>query len=167
LEMQSAGVFENGGDDLAVSLKMADDSVYAYGGTLNFMDVTVDAGTDTLKMRASFPNPQKHLVAGQYVTVVLEYEAPEKKIVIPQKALMSSTAAKFVYVVDAAGNVVNKPVTVGPVQGKDIVIMTGLNAGDRVIVEGIQKVRPGMAVIAAKEGAKAAPAQQQNKTPQK
>ena len=146
LSMQKAGVFAEKGDNLAVSLKMADDSLYTYGGEMNFFDVVVHEGTDTLKMRADFPNPQQELIAGQYVTVILEYEAPEQKVVIPQTAIMSSTTAKYVYVVNKEGKVVNKPVVLGPEQGRDVVVLDGLKNGERVIVNGIQKVRPGMAV---------------------
>ena len=104
-------------------------------------------------MRAVFTNPAKQLVAGQFVSVLLEYEAPEEKIVISQAALMSSTTSKYVYVVDSQNKVVNKPVSVGTEQGKNIVVLDGLEAGDRVIVSGLQKVRPGQEVIVDSDSA--------------
>lgn len=147
LSMQKAGMLKSNNDSLAISLIMGDSSVYRYGGQINFTDVVVDDSTDTVKMRAVFPNPAKQLVSGQFVSVLLEYEAPEEKIVISQAALMSSASSKYVYVVDAQNKVVNKPVSVGAEQGKDIVVLDGLEAGDRVIVTGLQKVRPGQEVI--------------------
>lgn len=147
LSMQAAGVFQKDSDNLAVTMQMADGSSYRFGGKIDFFDVTVDEGTDTVKLRASFPNPENQLIAGQYVTVALEYEAPQEKIVIPQAAVMSSTATKYVYVVDKANKVVNRPIMVGPRQGMEIVVLKGLEKGDRVIVDGLQKVRPMQEVV--------------------
>lgn len=80
LSMQKAGMLKSNNDSLAVSLIMGDSSVYRYGGQINFTDVVVDDSTDTVKMRAVFPNPAKQLVSGQFVSVLLEYEAPEEKL---------------------------------------------------------------------------------------
>lgn len=147
LSMQNAGILRQDNDNLAVSLVMADSSVYRYSGQINFTDVVVDDSTDTVKMRAVFPNPTKQLISGQFVSVLLEYDSPVEKILIPQAALMSSVSSKYVYVVDAQNKIVNKPVVVGMEQGKDIVVLDGLEAGERVVVNGLQKVRPGQEVI--------------------
>lgn len=147
LSMQNAGILKTGGDNLAISLIMGDSSVYRYGGQINFTDVVVDDSTDTIKMRAVFPNPSKQLVSGQFVSVLLEYDSPVEKIVIPQAAVMSSVASKYVYVVDAQNKIVNKPVKVSVEQGKDIVVLDGLEVGERVVTNGLQKVRPGQEVI--------------------
>ena len=81
---------------------------------------------------------------------------------------MSSASSKYVYVVDAQNKVVNKPVSVGTEQGKDIVILDGLEAGDRVIVSGLQKVRPGQEVIIdSVPAAKLTPAAASDKTKEK
>lgn len=148
LSMQSAGVFKHNGDNLAVTMQMADDSVYRFGGQINFFDVTVDNGTDTVKLRAAFPNPKQELIAGQYVTIVLEYESPSEKVVIPLSAVMSSAAMKYVYVVDNSNKIVNRPVVLGAQQGTEIVVLDGLTKGDRIVVEGLQKVRAGIEVVA-------------------
>lgn len=146
LTLQEAGIL-NSTDHLSISLKMADGSIYRYGGEINFTDVTVSDNTDTLTLRAGFPNPAQQLISGQFVTVILEYESPVEKIVIPQASLMSSPTGKYVYTVDAQNKVVNRPVTTGTEQGKDIVILDGLEEGEQVIVEGLQKVRPGQEVV--------------------
>ena len=147
LSMQNAGILKSGNDNLAVSMVMGDSSVYRYGGQIDFTDVVVDDSTDTVKMRAVFPNPSKQLVSGQFVSILLEYESPEEKIAVPQAAVMASVASKYVYVVDAQNKIVNKPIQTGVLQGKDIVVLSGLEAGERVVVNGIQKVRPGQEVI--------------------
>lgn len=153
LSMQSAGVFKHNGDNLAVTMQMADDSVYRFGGQINFFDVTVDNGTDTVKLRAAFPNPKQELIAGQYVTIVLEYESPSEKVVIPLSAVMSSAAMKYVYVVDNSNKIVNRPVVLGAQQGTEIVVLDGLTKGDRIVVEGLQKVRAGIEVVAETKSA--------------
>lgn len=174
LSMQSAGVFKHNGDNLAVTMQMADDSVYRFGGQINFFDVTVDNGTDTVKLRAAFPNPKQELIAGQYVTIVLEYESPSEKVVIPLSAVMSSAAMKYVYVVDNSNKIVNRPVVLGAQQGTEIVVLDGLTKGDRIVVEGLQKVRAGIEVVAETKqafapatSAPAASAPVAKKTPEK
>lgn len=169
LSMQSAGVFKHNGDNLAVTMQMADDSVYRFGGQINFLDVTVDNGTDTVKLRAAFPNPKQELIAGQYVTIVLEYESPSEKVVIPLSAVMSSAAMKYVYVVDNSNKIVNRPVVLGAQQGTEIVVLDGLTKGDRIVVEGLQKVRAGIEVVAETKQAfaPATPAPVAKKTPEK
>lgn len=147
LSMQNAGILKQDSGNLAISLVMGDSSVYPYEGQINFTDVIVDDSTDTVKMRAVFPNPAKQLVSGQFVSVLLEYEAPVEKIVIPQAAVLSSVVSKYVYVVDAQNKIVNKPIEVGTEQGKNIIVLDGLEAGERVVVNGLQKVRPGQEVI--------------------
>ena len=77
----------------------------------------------------------------------MEYDAPGEKISVSQAAVMSSPTGKYVYVVDALTKVVNKPIVVGGEQGKDYIVNEGLEAGDRVMIEGLQKVRPGAEVI--------------------
>lgn len=163
LKMQSTGALKADGDDMAISLVMGDSSVYRYSGRLDFTDVVVDNYTDTVKMRAEFPNPAKQLVAGQFVSVLMEYESPVEKIVISQAALMSSAVSKNVYVVNAQNKVVNRLVTVGTEQGKNIVILDGLEAGDRVIVNGLQKVRPGVEVVVDAPAVKTGAAQKADK----
>lgn len=155
LTMQNAGVFGTS-SELSVSLIMADGSAYRYGGKINFTDVTVGETTDTVKLRAEFPNPSKQLVSGQFVSVLLEYDAPVEKILVPQAAVMSSAAGKYVYTVDAQNKVANKPIVIGGEQGKDYIVNEGLEAGDRVMIEGLQKVRPGAEVIIDVPAAKTA-----------
>ena len=155
LIMQNAGVFGTS-SELSVSLIMADGSAYRYGGKINFTDVTVGETTDTVKLRAEFPNPSKQLVSGQFVSVLLEYDAPVEKILVPQAAVISSAAGKYVYTVDAQNKVANKPIVIGGEQGKDYIVNEGLEAGDRVMTEGLQKVRLGAEVIVDVPAAKTA-----------
>ncbi len=142
---------ERGGDPTAVvvHLRLADGSRYGHDGQIDFVDVTVDPGTDTVLVRSLFPNPETLLLAGQYVGVVVESGEPEMALLVPQSALQVDQTGLFVLVLDAEERVQVRRITTGPMVGARMVVKTGLQAGDRVVVEGTQKVRPGQAVTAA------------------
>ena len=141
---------------LAVRAKLADGSVYDEVGRINFVDVQFNAGTDTVQVRATMPNPQGLLVDGQLVTVVVETAKPEAALVIPQQAVQIDQAGRYVLKVDADDKVQVQRITIGQEREGFYVVTNGLAQGERVITEGLQKVRPGMAVDAAP--APAAPA---------
>ena len=144
-------VQERGGDPAAVvvHLRLADDARYEQDGQIDFVDVTVDPGTDTVLVRSLFPNPRNLLLAGQYVGVVVESGEPEMALLVPQSALQIDQTGFFVLVLDDEEQVQVRRVATGPMVGARIVVQTGLGSGDRVVVEGVQKVRPGQAVTAA------------------
>ncbi len=136
-------------EDTVVHLELADGSLYAHGSRIDFLDVTVDPGTDTVLVRASFPNPEGILIPGQYINVTVDAGSPESAVLLPQSAVQIDQVGTFVLVLDEENRVQVRRVTLGPQQGMRAVIPTGLAPGDRVIVEGIQKVRPGQQVTAA------------------
>ena len=142
---------QRGGDsgDTVVHLELADGSRYAHASRIDFLDVTVDPGTDTVLVRASFPNPEGILIPGQYINVTVDAGSPEWAVLLPQSAVQINQAGTFVLVLDEENRVQTRSVTLGPQQGMRAVIPTGLAPGDRVVVEGIQKVRPGQQVTAA------------------
>ncbi len=127
-------------------LKLADNAMYEHDGKLDFINNEVDPATGTIQVRAVFPNPAGLILPGQYVSVVLVSKDPKKHIVVPQSAVQSNQSGPFVLVVDGKGVVENRPVTTGQLVGADIVVSEGLTDGDTIIVEGIQKVRPGAKV---------------------
>ena len=150
---------EAGGNDpksMAVKVQLADGSLYGEVGRLNFVDVQVNQGTDTVPVRATLPNPDGVLVDGQLVTVVVETAKPQASLVIPQQAVQIDQAGRFVLKVDAENKVQVQRITVGIERDGYYVVTNGLTEGERVITEGLQKVRPGMVVDAAE--APAAPA---------
>lgn len=134
--------------NIGVRLRLADGSMYDQKGTINFVDVSVDRATDTVLVRATVPNPNGQLVDGQLVRAVLESGTPEEKIVIPQGALVADQEGVYVFVVED-GKAAVRPVKTGGPSGSDVVIDSGLEGGEQVIVEGIQSVRPGTPVRAA------------------
>ncbi|MDY0873604.1 efflux RND transporter periplasmic adaptor subunit [Dongia rigui] len=143
--MGSTGTGTNG---LLVKISFSDGTVYADTGKINFVDVTTDKTTDTITVRATFPNPAGTLVDGQFVNVVLESAKPEEVVVVPQSALLADQQGTYVFVVEDNKAVV-KRIKPGGEHGPNIVVSEGLTGGEWVIVEGLQFVRPDMPVQAA------------------
>lgn len=142
-------------EETAIFVELADGSRYAKSGTLNFVDVTVNQGTDTVQVRASFPNPDRALVDGQLVSVIAETGKAKSTLLIPQQAVQIDQAGPFVLVIDSASKVEVRRVEIAAAPGESVAVTKGLSAGDKVLTEGIQKVRPGQVVAAteAKPGA--------------
>jgi membrane fusion protein (multidrug efflux system) len=130
-----------------VRVTRADGSQYPLPGQVDFVDVQVDRGTDTLVIRARIPNPEGALVDGEFANVSIEGATPERALVIPQAALLSDQSGAFVFVVEN-GRAVAKRVKLGQRLGAEIAVTEGLTEGAMVIVEGIQRVRPGAPVQA-------------------
>ena len=132
-------------------LILADGSEHPEKGSVVATSQSVDQETGTYIMEASFPNPTGVILPGQFARVRAPYETLENVVVIPRKAVSELQGLFRVYVVDAAGLVSVREIQLGPKTGDDVVVETGLEAGETVIVEGIQKVRPGMTVEAVPE----------------
>jgi membrane fusion protein (multidrug efflux system) len=123
----------------------SDGKPYEHAGTINFVNVTVNQGTDTVLVRATFPNPDGSLIDGQLVRVGLQKSTTEEKIVIPQAAVISDQEGAYVFVADQGKAAVRRIRTGGP-SGTGEIVEQGLSGGEQVIVEGIQSLRPGVAV---------------------
>jgi membrane fusion protein (multidrug efflux system) len=133
---------------VTVRIKLPNGTAYPHPGVANFLDVQVDPTTDTVALRATVPNPEHLLIAGGVVGVSVERGAPKSALTVPQSAVLLDQAGRYVLVVDSAKKVEQRRVTTGAEQGRDIVVTDGLKEGEQVIVEGIQKVRPGQVVTA-------------------
>jgi membrane fusion protein (multidrug efflux system) len=110
--------------------------------------VTVNPGTDTVQVRAQFPNPDRILVDGQLVTVVAEEGVAQSALLIPQRAIQIDQSGAFVLVVDNASMVEVRRVEAEQGPGSQMIVVKGLTAGEKVITDGVQKVRPGQVVQA-------------------
>ena len=150
LELQRAvangklkGAGKNG---VKVTLLTEDGREYPRAGKLLFSDVTVDPSSGAVTLRAEFPNPDHTLLPGMYVRARVEQAINEKAIAVPQQAVTRTADGAAVMVVDANNKVVPRPVETGSAEGNSWVINSGLKEGDRVIVEGLQKVQPGATV---------------------
>ena len=134
-------------DSVKIRLRFADNSVYPEVGKLNFVDVTVDRSTDTVLVRASFPNPSGGLIHGQLVRVAAESATPQEKVLVPQAALIADQEGIYVFVVED-GKAAVKRIKLGSENGTDVIVEQGLSGSEQVIVQGLQGVRPGMPVRA-------------------
>jgi membrane fusion protein, multidrug efflux system len=148
---------ETGADlkSVKVKLLLADGSAYPEVGTLDFVDVKMSQETDTVQVRGVFANPNRHLIDGQLVTVRIELVSGETAIFVPQQALQLDQTGAFVLVVDQEKRVKVRRVTIGEGREGEQQINSGLEEGDRVIIEGMQKVRPDQIVEASVRGAAA------------
>lgn len=133
-------------DTLRFDLLLSDESVHPHQGMFKVLDRTVDPTTGTLKVEATFPNPGGYLRPGQFARVRVAVAERENAILIPQRAIQELQGAKTVLVVDQQNVATVRTIKVGDKADKDIIVLDGLNPGDRVIVEGMQKVRPGSQV---------------------
>jgi membrane fusion protein, multidrug efflux system len=131
---------------LAVKVRMADGRMYDRVGTIDFVDVQVDTGTDTVTVRAVVENPDGVLIDQQLVTVVVESAEPTTALLVPQAATLADQGGRYVLVVGEGNTVEARPITVGTTIDGNYVVTSGLEAGERVITDGIQRVRPGMVV---------------------
>jgi len=128
---------------LHFDLLLSDESQHPYQGTFRVLDRTVDPQTGTLKAQATFPNPGSYLRPGQFARVRVAVAERENAILVPARAIQEMQGAKTVMVVDAENKVSVRTIKVGDKADKDVVVLDGLTGGERVIVEGMQKVRPG------------------------
>lgn len=142
-----------------VRLVLDEGREYPLDGKLLFNDLAVDPATGSVGMRAEFANPERLLLPGQFVTVRLPVARLDSVVTVPQRAVQVSPQGQMVLLVGKDGLVAPRPVKTGGLAGGDWIISEGLQAGEQVIVDGIQKARPGAPVKpVAVAAAPAAPA---------
>lgn len=131
---------------LIAELHLGDGSVFSQTGKVDFTDSLIDPDTGTVATRAVVPNADKVLLPGQFVRVVIKGMTRVHAIEVPDQAIMQGPQGTFVYVVDADGKAKVKPVALDGLDGENRILQEGLQAGDKVIVEGMIKAKPGMPV---------------------
>jgi membrane fusion protein (multidrug efflux system) len=129
-----------------VELVLEDGSVYPQPGRIFFTDMAVDPGTGAVSLRAEFANPQHELLPGMFARIRFPEAVLENAIRIPQRAVQSGPQGQFVMVVGPESKATPTPVKTGGMAGSDFIIADGLKGGEQVIVNGLQKARPGTAV---------------------
>ena len=137
---------EGGLAKIDIRLRLSNGREYPQRGVWNLTDPQVDQQTDTLIMRATVPNPERQLIDGEFVTAVIRERREEPRLVVPQAAIQIDQSGNYVLVVDDQHKVEQRRIQTGPNRGADVVITSGLKEGEKVIVDGIQKVRPGQIV---------------------
>ncbi len=129
-----------------LQLVLADGSVYPHTGKFYFADRQVDVRTGAIRVAGLFPNAGNSLRPGQYGKVRAAMSVQKGALLVPQRAVMDLQGTRQLAVVDAGGKVAIRPITLGTTVGTDWIVMEGVHPGERVVVEGIQKVRQGMQV---------------------
>lgn len=144
---------------VVVRITLPDGRLYGQVGKLTFVDNTIDPQTDTLTLRATIANPPilnsanqqsvvRELFDGEFVTVSLEGVAPVEVLAIPREAVLTDQRGDYVYVVDAQGKAERRDIKLGQSTPTTASVLSGLQPGELVIAEGIQRVRPGQPVMA-------------------
>ncbi|MHB8354668.1 MAG: efflux RND transporter periplasmic adaptor subunit [Burkholderiales bacterium] len=152
-----------GADAARVSLMMDDKTTYALEGKLKLSDVTVNQGTSTVTLRAVFPNPKHDLLPGMFVHAVLEEGVDEEGIVVPQQGVThNARGVATALVLGTDGKVEQRVLELGEAIGDKWLVKSGLKAGDQLIVDGLQKVKPGTVARAVpiEDAAATSPARQ-------
>jgi membrane fusion protein (multidrug efflux system) len=134
---------------VAVTLLLEDGSAYGHSGHLDFLDLSIDQATGTAAVRAEFPNPDQILLPGQFVRARIEAGVRPNTFLIPQRAVQLTPTGASVLVVVEGDTVAARPIKLGAQQRDQWGVLEGLQDGDRVIVDGIQKVQPGARVRVA------------------
>ena len=147
-----------GKGQVKITLVTEDGQEYQRPGKLLFSDLTVDETSGAVTLRAEFSNPDRLLLPGMYVRARVEQGLDENAITVPQQAVTQTPGGSAVMVVGADNKVTSRPVKTGSSNNNNWVIESGLKAGERVIVEGLQKVQPG-ATVNPVQWKKAAPAE--------
>jgi RND family efflux transporter MFP subunit len=144
IRLDDRGRAQGGRADL--ELYLADDSLFPHKGRIVFVDRALDAKSGTMNVRAEFPNPSRSLRPGQFARVRAVVEDRANALLVPALAVQEQQGTKIVLVVEAADKVALRPVIVSDRVGEFYIVTSGLKSGERVIVDGVQKARPGMQV---------------------
>jgi membrane fusion protein, multidrug efflux system len=130
-------------DSTKVQIVLEDGSIYPLSGKLLFSDLAVDPDTGAVNLRAEIPNPKKELLPGMFVRVRFPQSVLDDVILVPQRAVQANTQGQFVLTVDSEGKVAPRPIRTAGMSGANWIVNDGLAAGDNIIVNGLQKARPG------------------------
>ncbi|MGV8960752.1 MAG: efflux RND transporter periplasmic adaptor subunit [Stenotrophomonas sp.] len=147
-----------GNEQLPVTILLEDGSEFAHKGTLQFSEVSVDPATGSFNLRVRVDNPEGELMPGMYVRAQVGSGTREQALLVPMQGIARDPKGNTTaMVVNAEGKVEVRPVTVSRAIADKWLVEDGLKAGDKVIVEGLQKIGPGMPVHATEKGAEKAP----------
>ena len=145
-ELTSLGGHMNASNVSEVSLTMPDGTDYGQKGKLNFMSSQINPTLGTQELRATFENKDKSLMPGQFVRARVTTGTRDGVFLVPQTAVLTGDQGKYVYVINAKNEATIRPVTVGEWHGKDWIVLKGLNENDKVIVDNLIKLRPGVVI---------------------
>jgi membrane fusion protein, multidrug efflux system len=157
LDLRTRYADKGGTNAVIIKLRLADGSMYDQAGKIDYVEPNVQLATDTLLLRGTIPNParkpieagvpvDRQLIDGEFVTVLVEGIQPVMALGIPRAAVLSDQRGEYVYVVDSQNKVEQRRIKLGQSTPSTAIIMSGLSEGEMVILDGIQRVRPGIQV---------------------
>lgn len=144
--MMNSGNASLTSEGYTLKLQLADNSRLDETGKINFADKMVDPKTGTIRMRGQFENKNSLLLPGEFVRVIIEGAILNKAVMVPQSAILFTSNTPLVYVLDENNVATSRPVTLGKTVGSNFIVQEGLQGGERIISQGIIKVRPGSPV---------------------
>lgn len=158
LDLEKRYADQGGMSAVVIRLRLPDGTMYHQTGKIDYIEPSVQATTDTILVRGKIANPplkpieagqpvDRPLIDGEFVTVLVEGIQPVMALAIPRAAVLSDQQGDYVYVVDGQNHVEQRRIQLGQSTPSTAVIMSGLNEGDMVVVDGIQRVRPGIQVV--------------------
>ena len=157
LDLRDRYASKGGFDAVVIKIQLPNGHVYSQTGKVNFVNNTIGASTDTIILRGTIANPAiapavdhatvRELADGEFVNVILEGVEPIEALTVPRAAILSDQAGDYVYVVNAENKVEQRRIQLGQSTPTTAVIMSGLKEGEMVVVDGIQKARPGQTVV--------------------
>jgi membrane fusion protein (multidrug efflux system) len=164
LDLRTRYAAQGGLDAVKVHLRLADGRLYGQTGTLDYIEPTIARGTDTVTLRARIVNPlrpgakpggegERELLDGEFVTVILESPQPRMALTIPRRAVLTDQQGHYVYVVGPDKKAEQRRIELGQSTPDQAVVIAGLKESEEVIVDGLQRVRPGAPVNPAPESA--------------
>ena len=151
----NAKAAETGGSALPCELKLANEQGFAHSGHLDFFDNQVNPKTGTIRLRAVFANPDRTLVPGMFASLRILAGPPQQALLIPDVAVQSDQSYKFVYVASSESKVETRSIEIGRAHGSRREVLKGLTPNDRVIVNGLMMLRPGVTVVVQSPESKA------------
>ena len=158
-DLESGSLKKTANGEAKVKLLLEDGTPYPLEGKLAFSDVTVDAGTGSIVLRAVFPNPKHELLPGMFVRAQLQTGDREQSLLVPQQAVSRNTKGEAtVMVVGQGGKFEQRVIQASQAVGDKWLVTDGLKAGEQIIVEGLQRLRPGVTIKPVPAGSSSAPA---------
>ena len=162
-ELRTKYAARGGFSAVAIRVRLPDGAMHKVAGVIDYADPSVTAGTDTIMLRARMPNPlrtgarsgepgNRDLIDGAFVGVLVEGVEPIQALAVPRSAVGQDQQGAFVYALDGENKVQQRRVQLGAAQGALVAVSGGLAEGDTVVVEGLQRVRPGVVVAPSPAG---------------
>jgi membrane fusion protein (multidrug efflux system) len=158
IELEKRYADQGGLSAAVIKLRLPDGTLYGHTGQIDYVEPSIQATTDTILLRGRIANPplqpiepgkpvDRTLIDGEFVTVLVEGVEPVEALAVPRAAVLADQQGDYVYVVDGQNHVEQRRIQLGQSTPSTAVILAGLNEGDMVVLEGIQRVRPGIQVV--------------------